>query len=57
LNTPEGRLSAVEASCWHERQLRLILSEGDEDVPPDGVVCLQVDEIAAIAKEFGSEIR
>jgi hypothetical protein len=38
-------------------ELRLILSEGDEDVPPDGVVCLQVAEISAVAKEFNVEIR
>jgi hypothetical protein len=37
--------------------LRLVLSEGDEDVPPNGVVCLQVEKIDAIAKEFSVEIR
>jgi hypothetical protein len=38
-------------------KLRLILSQGDGDVPRDGVVCLQVAEIDGIAKEFNAEIR
>ena len=38
-------------------KLCLILSEGDEDIPLDSVVCLQVAEIGAIAKEFKVEIR
>ena len=37
-------------------ELRLILSEGDEEVRPDAVVCLQVAQIDSIAKEFEVEI-
>lgn len=38
-------------------ELRLILSEGDEEVRPDAVVCLQVTQIDSIAKEFKVEIQ
>jgi uncharacterized glyoxalase superfamily protein PhnB len=32
--------------------LRLILSQGDDDVAPDSTVCLMVSELAPVAREF-----